>query len=116
MAKHESRRKKKEESEEQSRSYLESAFRAFESGDMVRTRRLLDEAAPHLGDATEEASARQVARKLFPVGHPPRAYTPQDVASELRSRTNVPLPSYGFAVLALGVFLLMLWLSLSRSV
>jgi len=116
MAKHESRRKKKEESEEQAPSYLESAFRAFDSGDMVRTRQLLDEAAPHLGDATLEASARQVARKLFPVVAAPRAYTPKDVASELRSRTNVPLSSYGFALLALCVFLLMLWLALSRSV
>jgi hypothetical protein len=115
MAKHESGRKKKEETEGRAESYLEKAFRAFESGDMVRTRRLLDEATPHLGDAALEASARQLARKLFPVVASPRAYTPREVASELRSRTNVPLSSYGFALFALGVFLLMLWLALSRS-
>lgn len=114
MTKAEQRRKNNSDGltqKSESRPWLERAFWAYESGDMVLTRRLLTQAKGHLEASEEESAARKVGKTLFTTNGDVKTFTAQSVAEELWNRTNVPWKSYGFAALAMAIISLMVLLS-----
>ena len=117
MTKAEQRRKNNSEGltqKSESRPLLERAFNAYESGDMILTRRLLTQAQGHLESSEEEAAARKVARSLLTAHSDIRNGNIESVANELWQRTNVPLRSYWFVALAMAIIVLMVFLAHHR--
>ena len=99
---------------EPSQSFLAAAALSFEAGDEPATRAFAREVLAGRAGAAEARTAETLA-PLFSTPEHQVGATPTDVARELILRTSPPLKAYGFVVLALGVFGLLLTLALTRT-
>ena len=94
-------------------SYLAAAYHSFEHGDEVRTRAFAQQVLDGHATPADPEAAKYLSALLSTPAHPVKDL-PEDVAAELISRTKVPLKPFAFTLLASGVFVLLLTLTLTR--
>lgn len=94
-------------------SYLAAAFRAFQNGDEVSTRRFAQAVLKGASTPNEAATAKTLAVMLSTSARPVKDL-PEDVAAELVLRTRVPVAPFGFALLCVTLFILLLTLAVTR--
>lgn len=104
---------KKTASEKPAKSLLRAAFEAAERGDVFTARRLAKAVVAGTVGADEVHEAATVAEALSTDELQVDAQ-PRTVAQALLRRTAVPLKSYAFALLALGVWVLLVLLAHAR--
>ena len=94
-----------------SESLVERAFAAYDDGDALMARRWAHKASEQLSSPLEQQAALKLVKKLWPQDEQKAEHTPEQVLAEIVRRPQVPLNSYAFALLALGVIVLMLILA-----